>query len=288
MFQVDTLIIGGGLFGKIAADALSAEGRSTMIVDESHSQAGSKPAACLMKPSWFSSLGPEVYEPSLRLLDDLYGVRNLKFSVGKAVPATVHWVDPKKVLTVTDKIRFLKAFHDGQFWHCDLEYLSEHFAAKHGTVLARNVIVAAGIWSNEVLSKFKGVQYRVEGLTAQYGVSFYVPGQISRPFIRPWAPYRQLVAFNIEDDTVWVGDGTALKELDRDRLEQCWDRCLDALGHEVPDVFSYRIGARPYVKKVKPALLEDLQRGLYIATGGAKNGTLAAGWCASKLKEMLR
>lgn len=287
MFQFDTLIVGGGLFGKITADALKAQGQRVIIIDESHEHAGSKPAACLMKPSWFSSLGHDVYEPSLKLLDELYGVQDLQFAVGKTVPATVHWVDPAKILTVTDRHRFLSAFHDGQFWMCDIEHLSPHFAAKRSTFMARNLIVAAGIWTNEVLEKIKGVQYRVPGLKAQYGVSFYTPGQIAKPFIQPWAPYRQLVAFNIQPDTVWVGDGTALSELSAERVEQCRERCFEALPSE-PEVHVQRIGARPYVKGVKPALLEDLERGLYVLTGGAKNGTLAAGYCAAKLREMVK
>lgn len=294
MFQFDTIIVGGGLFGQIIADALKAEGRSVYILDEAHEHAGSKPAACLMKPSWFSSLGPEVYEPSLKLLDELYGVHDLKFHVGKTVPATVHWCDPRKILRGENKLnRFLSASHDGQFWHCEVEHLSKEYSRQFSTLSSKNLIIAAGIWSNEVLEKVQGMDYRVKGLRPQYGVAFVYDGKLDKPFIQPWAPYRQLVGFNRAENEVWTGDGTALKELTEERIDEsearCWKAVKGGLSVAAGDsAYPCKlIGARPYVSKVKPALLEDLERGLFVVTGGAKNGTLAAGYCAHKIRELV-
>ena len=112
---------------------------------------------------------------------------------------------------------------------------------------------------------------------------------VEHPFIRPWAPYRQIVAFN-RGDGLWVGDGTAVKPetFTAERLQKSMVRCAGAVGlpgleKNGPEIV---IGHRPYVPKVKPCYLK-IQRGLIVATGGAKNGTLAAGWAAHKVGEAL-
>jgi glycine/D-amino acid oxidase-like deaminating enzyme len=46
-------------------------------------------------------------------------------------------------------------------------------------------------------------------------------------------------------------------------------------------------GLRPYVPGAKPCVLAEPHPGLWVVTGGAKNGTAAAGWAARKLSEAL-
>lgn len=273
----DTIVVGGGLFGQIIAKALAAEGHSVTILDAGLEGAGSKPAACLMKPSWFSSLGKEVYDPALFLLDDLYGVQNVDFELRpKLGTATVHWIPPRKIL------------RPNLITHATVTGVGVRrvdYVGANGEVINAEpdlVVVAAGIWTQLLLSQCEQ--------QAQKGVAFLLPNKrIDQPFIRPWAPYKQLVAFN-RGDGLWVGDGTAIKAANwtEEREVKSRSRCIESLrldeGHygEEPEIQAI-VGNRPYAKGHKPCLLEEVSSGLWVASGGAKNGTLAAGWAASEI-----
>ncbi len=275
--MLDVVVVGAGLFGQIIARALEKQGRVVAIIDAKYELAGSKPAACLMKPSWFSGLGKEIYDPALALLDDLYGVHDLEFDLrsskldARLKAGTVHWVDPARVLypkanyAVVDRVEPGKVFSQGEGGNRCLD--------------ARLVIVAAGIWTQRLLP-----QYRQVG---QRGSAFLFDRlkMLETPFIQPYAPYKQLVAFN-RGDGVWVGDGTAIKpdNWTQDRSNISRVRCADAIGapHNMCEELS---GIRPYAKGHKPCLIEEVAPGLWVASGGAKNGTLSAGWCAHVIKE---
>jgi len=264
----DTVIVGGGLFGSIIGAAMRAEGRDVCIIDAHKEGAGSLPAACLMKPSWFSGLGKEIYEPSLELLDSLYGVQDIQFKVS-GLTATVHWCDPASILN--------KGITDGTV----VSIRSGEVGLKDGSVVqGRHIIVAAGVWT-KTLANYNYLEGRA-------GAAFLRPKTATtQPFVRPWAPYRQLVAFN-RGDGLWVGDGTSIKpenwSPERERVSK--DRCLAAVGSQ-DDGWQTLYGIRPYVKGVKHAVVEQVMKDVWIATGGAKNGTIGAGWSASWLTNRL-
>lgn len=273
----DTIVIGAGLFGSVIAAKLRYDGHDVVVIDSYEPNAGSKPAACLMKPSWFSGLGKEVHEPSLQLLDQLYGVMDLQFRVG-LVKTTVHWCKPSDILQVPEvDAKVMGVVPAAKGYDVTVRYLGTN---RVGTFHAERVVVAAGIWSAELVplnTKMTGQMGMALLFTEQY---------IEEPFIHAWAPYRQLVAFN-RGDGLWVGDGTAIKQenWDEAREREVMLRCQKALcnvGHPSEGMRSLR-GIRPYVKDAKPCLLEELSPGLWVATGGAKNGTIAAGWCAHEI-----
>jgi hypothetical protein len=92
-----------------------------------------------MKPGWYARLGKPVYEPALRLLDELYGLRTISFKTRNAsVP--VHWCDPARILRAPDRhasVRFLRR----------VGMHHEAVLTKGRPVLATTVIVAAGVWT---------------------------------------------------------------------------------------------------------------------------------------------
>lgn len=286
----DTVVIGGGLFGKVISRALARRGHDVQLIDDHQKMRGSDPAACLMKPSWLSKLGKEL-EPSLLLLDELYGVKNLAFRMGPTYQ-TVHWVDPDAILYPSMDIGVhhsngtvehgVDRHADGYtvFWRDRDEWEERESRCK-------NVIVAAGIWSSMLVPQLKG---RLDG---RWGVSIRVPGHIDEAFIKPWAPFKQLVAFNISDTEVWCGDGSAWKDHPTDeRLEQAVNREKNALqnerGYGAPlDEAKVYVGVRPYAKTSDPCLLEEIGPDYWVATAGAKNGTAAAAWAARRLIERL-
>jgi len=265
--RLDAIVVGGGLFGQVIAKALRAQGRVVAVLDAHRSNAGSKPAACLMKPGWFAGLGRDVYEPSLNLLDRLYGVEDIEFKAALA-KVTVHWVNPAKILSepvsTMEVVRALPGRVEG----------------RRETLEAPLIIVAAGVWSNELL---RDVDHSVPALSGRAGVAFLQPEKrIEQPFIKPWAPYKQIVAFN-RGDGLWVGDGNTIKpeRWSDKRLQQSAERCEAAVGGIVGAEALY--GIRPYADVAGPCALWEARPGLWVATGGAKNGTIAAGWCAHEI-----
>lgn len=277
----DVIIIGGGLFGSVMSATLRRDGHKVVIIDNKEPEAGSAPAACLMKPGWFSSMGKENYEPALELLDELYGVQDLPFKVGKfgiEVSQTIHWVRPKSILCE-------EAVY-GSVWHIvdsgtDVKVLYHEMDHTSRVIFAKMIIVAAGIWTDKLV---KLGDWKLEG---RKGMAFTYKGQLKAQRIVPWAPYRQLIAFNRGRDEAWVGDGTAI--LPRNWSED-HERASESRGRPytegLPEV-SRISGIRPYVKGAKPCLVHQSSPRVWAVTGGAKNGTIAAGWAAHYLSKRL-
>jgi glycine/D-amino acid oxidase-like deaminating enzyme len=261
------LVVGAGLFGSIIAAALRARGASVIVVDDARLEAGSRPAACLMKPGWFSGLGKSVYTPALSMLEELYGVKTIKFKMGRIAQVPVKWCDPASILLPADRKDTVKVIRRGRKGHVAL-------LASGKAVQVSTTIVAAGVWTPLLFPKIK-----VQG---QAGVACLWPDAYTDyPTIQLWAPYKQLVAFN-RGDGLWVGDGSAIKwsNWTGERAQETVMRCCNFLGRTDPPRRLF--GIRPYVDR-SPCYLEEVERDLWVATGGAKNGTIAAAWCASEL-----
>ena len=260
------VVVGGGLFGSIISRELRRQGADVMTIDAGRENAGSKPAACLMKPNWFSGLGKAITEPALELLDRNYGLQDITFHAGtKLLPATVHWVPPSLVLA--EEVHRDRVTSVGE----------DHVVTeRRGRVEAELIVVANGVWASELID--------VPGLKGRSGSAFLWPNaRIKQPFIHPWAPYKQVVAFN-RGDGLWVGDGRSIKP-DNWTTEHSLEsrgRCSGRVGME-PTAASELHGIRPYVADAKPAYLRQPSRRVWVATGGAKNGTLAAAWCAHEI-----
>ena len=275
---MDAIVVGAGLFGQVITKHLRSLGVQVMMLDGKCYAPGSYPSASLMKPSWFAGMGARFTDPALELLDRHYGVHDLSFRVGPARLDGVKWCDPWQITGPISERYMVDAVGPGWVETSGPPAGRQRFEA-------RLVIVAAGVWTRALLP--------VPGLEGKMGAACLFPHQqIEEPFIRPWAPYKQLVAFNLREH-VWVGDGSAIKPANwsRDRQAKTVDRCVQAVGL---DRIGMRImvGNRPYVPKKflrgRPCFLEERGHNLWIATGGAKNGTIAAGWCAHEIGEAIK
>lgn len=278
----DFVVVGAGLFGSIIAKALHKSGSSVVVIDRGEPMAGSRPAACLMKPSWASSLGMEEYNRCRNLLDVLYGVRSISFHLPGRITTTVLWVPPYQILGEQAGI---KKIIGNVVSIKDEEVVFQHLSDDSFDVIRPNegIVVATGVWAQELVGP-------IPGLHGRTGWATFWAGQLAQNTIAPWAPYKQMVSFNYSKDKFWVGDGSAYKNPTKDREHQVVRRCsnhavVQHLLSEYTTLLPSKIvgGIRPYLSNKEPAYLRRLNKRLLVATGGAKNGTLGAAWCAARI-----
>jgi glycine/D-amino acid oxidase-like deaminating enzyme len=269
----DVIVVGAGIIGATIALALRREGRKVTLLDRGETMAGTIASGGHLKPSWFGSLKKKDYEPAMELLDDVWGLIEEKFAIKLGIGTTVYRVDTDKVLalkkTVADvtKIRV-----SGK---CPTVTLSS------GKVLeCKLLIVATGVWANELCPSVT--------TKAKQGVSFRFRGGLPEPFIKPWAPYKQIVAHQQNSKEIWIGDGTAIypKNWTIERENQSLLRCKKALKTDKEYKALYRClyGLRPYITECKdPCLVKKVNKKVWIVTGAGKLGTIAAGWAARRI-----
>jgi glycine/D-amino acid oxidase-like deaminating enzyme len=272
----DCIVIGGGIIGTTVAKTLLDKGLSCALFDRGDYLAGTAPSGGHLKPGWFGDMPKSEYEPSIELLDDCWGIVNESFRCGPARIPLMR-VDTDKVLKYP---KIQKAVHaiKGQATKTPEVILSDE------SYKCRLLVLATGVWANELL---KDQEYDIQ---RKRGISFLVPGQLKHPFVKPWAPYKQIVAHQQTNSKIWVGDGSAIldKNWDEKRIEQCRKRCLKSLKKPLKTNIRQREGLRAYVKHSKkhPCVFDKVGRNIYLATGAGKSGTISAGWVTRKILEL--
>lgn len=282
----DTIVVGSGIFGSVIAAHLRAGGQRVLVIGDDRPDSGSRPAGCVMKPSWVSSLSKDEYHAACELLEALYGVRTIEFVLqpSRKIVYAEH-VNPLSILrgctTHPDHVEGLvTGIDDKKGERAAVAWRVGDIGAV-GVTMARRVVVAAGIWTAELCP------WMQTPVKAQYGWSFRGP-PVAEPVISLWAPYRQVVAFNMDDGRSWSGDGSSLKleSATDERMRKAEQHC--AVGMKLDPLKGQQLhatrGARPYAATDgKPCLIE--RRGsVWAVTGGAKNGTIAAAWAARELE----
>lgn len=273
-------IVGGGLFGCMAAHLAVRAGHSAVIYDDrilTRRPAGSVPAACLIKPGWISGLGEEG-AVGLEVLDSLFGLTEIEFELLPLGRAKVFWVPPNKILTPPCEVRdaqVLSVGDDGTVWLARTRNPPKRYDA---------VLVAAGVWCDALVDLHAPVK-------RQAGIAFLAQHSLSKPFIKVWAPYKQIVAFDRGlPDFTWVGDGSSILEANWDakRSAQCLERCANSLGEKRLELYQPLYGLRPYVTGHPKGYYAQVRPKVWVSTGGAKNGTVIAAYQARRFVEDLR
>ena len=274
--HIDVLVIGAGLFGSIIGEALQMQGRVVSYIDAMHPRAGSRPAACLMRPSWLAGMGKENYKKALTKLDELYGIQDVEFytdPLNKRV--SVHWIPPHRILKYDQAIKgVITNIVIGEDETCSVRARIDE---KDYEIHPKLLIVAAGYWTKKlfVIPELKGLA----------GAAFAWCGLTLKNQINVWAPYKQIVTLNNwAKGYVWVGDGSAIlsKNWGKDRLKASLKRCAEYVQRSPGEARIFE-GIRPSIKGVKTCFLEKTYANTWVATGGAKNGTAAAGWAAAQI-----
>lgn len=280
-------IIGGGIFGSIAAILAMRKGHTVTIFDDAKLMkraTGSAPAACLIKPGWISGLG-DAGKTGLEVLRKNFAVSDIQFRIGPAT-TTVHWVNPKDIRQQAERVAFIQ----------------------HGTVLSVSakgfvvyenmeraiggresfdaILVAAGVWSRLIVLDMPEIR-------ALAGIAFTFGGERAAPIIAPWAPYKQVVAFTREPGTTWISDGSAI--LEKNWTERRAAKCLDRCAHYAQSSALFAVtptktqfGLRPYVVDHKQGYFARVADRTWVSTGGAKNGTVLAAYQALKFVEAIK
>jgi hypothetical protein len=111
---------------------------------------------------------------------------------------------------------------------------------------------------------------------------------VTEPVISVWAPYKQVVALNMDDGMSWSGDGSALVERSF-RQDYRLTAARNRVERHVVRTTRVLPGVRPYaaVHDKAPCLVSPQGR-IIAVTGGAKNGTIAAAWAARRIEEKVR
>lgn len=273
----DAIVVGNGIMGATIARALTGKGLDVLVVDDKRPLCGTAPSGGHLRPSWFGGMKKADYEPAMELLDSVWGLKEEQFLLRPSaglVHVTVYRVDTDVVVQNPCTVACVRAIK-----HLD-NYPLVEFA--DGTEeRCRLLVVAAGVWSSALLPEL--------ALTQKQGVSFRLQGVIPTPFIKPWAPYKQVVAHQQGPAEVWVGDGTAIipQNWMEETVNKSLARCLTAAG-PLP-VLRSLTGLRPYcrVTGTDPCLLRKISPRCWVATGAGKMGTIAAGWAAWRLTNAL-
>ena len=278
------IIVGAGLFGCIAAAWARKAGHNVTVISESRPFEASKASGCVLAPSWLSALSKQELQTAMQVLEELYPVHDITFNEGGLLPFKAKRVHPDDVLFAPDIEAKVLSVGDGV-----VKYQEPHSAGTQRTgTLRGTVLVAAGIWCQELISDMPAIK----GL---YGASLRVYGLKTQPKLKVYAPYKQAVMFNIDPKTAWFGDGSALIESTwrkerEDRIQRTTARMVDMSG-TTGQGFSRKAvvteGARPQVDGHKNGYLRQVSPKLWVSTGGAKNGTALAALQAFRFVEAL-
>lgn len=278
----DVIVIGGGIIGATIAKTLLDARREVLCLDREEPLGGTAPSGGHLKPSWLGMTEDE-YKPGMEILDKTWGLIKEDFRY-KEQPTTVFRVDTDVVVGWEGKdkanVERIEQLHN----YPKVLYRAKDDPTKLFEERCRLLIVAAGIWTNELLHPHG---YRLD-IQPKQGVSFRITHQLAEPFIQEWAPYKQIVAHQQSATEVWMGDGTAILQKNwRDqRDDECLDRCLKVLNVKSAPYRKLH-GIRPAVeKKTGICVMDHPWPRVWVVTGASKRGTIAAGVAAHKFLNM--
>lgn len=262
---MNVLIVGSGLFGSVAAALLKKNRIKFRIFDDAREGSGSKPAACLIKPSWIAGLGRKITEPAMETLDALYGLQTLKFRTRVGM-TQIFWVPPSSILSHAPRKERVTEVGDG--------YIATEKRVYRGLVL-----VAAGIWNGALCSGPK-----IRALT---GAALVYAGAPKANLLSVWAPYKQAISFERDPGFTWFSDGTSIlaKNWRHTRVEDSRKRAREH-GLTKPPV-EVIVGHRPYCPEHRHGYFAQVHPRTWCVTGGAKNGTVLAAYYATKFLEAI-
>jgi glycine/D-amino acid oxidase-like deaminating enzyme len=252
------LVVGGGLFGSMAATYARHRGVEAVVFDAGLLGAASPAAAGLFAERWAGRKLAEHHARALPLLEQLYGVRTVTFVHDDGRPESLLFVPPSAVLEPQPVRQRVSAVGDG-------------WVEADGRRYEGWVYVAAGAWSDSLVPG--------PGVHGKEGAAFVFPGE--RPArLRPVGPGRQAVAFPRDPGFTYFSDGTAERDYTPEHDRLTLGRAAD-MGLTGP--VRRLAGRRPYAPG-GPVFFR-VGRRTWVASGGRKMGTVLGASFARRLVE---
>jgi glycine/D-amino acid oxidase-like deaminating enzyme len=257
------LVVGGGLFGSLAAAWARHHGVEAIVFDPCLSGAASPAAAGLFQERWAGRKLREHFERALPLLDQLFDIRHVALTHDDGHKETLLFVPPTAILEPAPVRQRVTTVGDG--------WLEADGKRHEG-----HVYVAAGVWCEQFSP----------GLCVygKAGSAFAFTGE-REGRIRSVGPSRQAILFVRDPGATHFSDGTAERQHTSEHDRQSLERAA-AMGLTDKPIRRWW-GQRPYTPG--GPVLRQLGRRTWLATGGRKMGTiLGASFARRLIEEELR
>ncbi|MSU78479.1 MAG: FAD-binding oxidoreductase [Gemmataceae bacterium] len=253
------LIIGGGLFGSLAAVHARSHGIETLVFDPGLDGAASPAAAGIFSPNWISAKMRAHFDLALPMLERHFGIAQIDLAHDDGRCEKFSFVSPLQILDPAPLRKTVTAVGDG--W---LEADGERYAGW--------IYVAAGVWCSQFASDLQ--------ITSKAGAAYVFAGE--RPArIRQIAYGRQVIAFVRDAGTTHFTDGTAEADYSDMHNEATLERARQLGLTETPITRIW--GRRPYTPG--GPVFKQLGAKTWLATGGRKLGTILGASFARRLVE---
>lgn len=254
------LVVGGGLFGSLAAAYARSNGIEALVFDAQLDGSASHAAAGLFNKEWSAPRFAEHFSRALPLLERLYDVRSVSLMRADGTQDFFQFVSPRAILERSPIRERVTSVGDG--W---LEAGGRRYDGW--------VYVAAGIWSAEFIPDLE--------LFGKGGASFVFAGE--RPGqIRAVTPGLQGLVFVRDPGTTHFSDGTAERSYNPDVHDCVTLERAATFGLTEPPM-ARLWGWRPYTPR--GPVFRKVGARTWVATGGRKLGTLIGASFARRLVE---
>jgi len=254
-------IVGGGLFGSLAAAYARRKGIEAVVFDCGREGSASYAAAGLFTERWAGRKLHAHYLHALPLLEQLYSIQPILLSRERrdaGSSESLLFVPPSVILEAAPIRQQVTSVGDG--W---LEAAGRRYEGW--------VYVAAGIWSAKFLPGLE-----VHG---KAGAAFLFPGE-REGRIRQTAAGRQCLAFVRDRGSTYFSDGTAERVYTEEHDRQSLSRAGE-MGLSEPIARLW--GQRPYTPR--GPVFQRIAVRTWLATGGRKMGTILGASFARRLVE---
>ena len=253
------LIVGGGLFGSLAATYARRHGIETRVFDTGLPGAASAAAAGLFCEAWAGRKFAAHYRDAMAVLTTLYPIREVILRRADGRAETLGCVPPRLILEPKPIRESVTAVGDG--------WLEANGQRHEGPVY-----IAAGIWATHFAPDLE--------IVGKAGAAFLFPGE-SPPRTMAFDKGRQALAFPRDAGFTYFNDGTAEREY-RDEHDHASLERAAAMG--TTDAPTERLwGVRPYTSG--GPIFRQLGQRTWLATGGRKLGTILGAAFARRLIE---
>jgi hypothetical protein len=251
-------IVGGGLFGSLAASYARSKGIETVVFDSGCPGAASPAAAGLFQERWAARKLRPLYHHALPLLERLSCVRHISLRRDDGNAESLLFIPPSALLESNPIRQQVTSVGDG--W---LEAAGQRHEGW--------VYIAAGIWSASFLPGLE--------VLGKAGAAFVFPGEREGRIHQADAG-RQCIAFVRNGGTTYFSDGTAERVYTEEHDRLSLNRAA-AMGLTEPSERLF--GNRPYTPG--GPFFQKIASRTWLATGGRKMGTILGASFARRLVE---